>query len=227
MDQEISLHSAHDGEPTGLIGRILLKIQDTVTRVITLFQYRVIQTFGASSVVLLLLWISAFLYGSLYYSYMPNVSFSAPVYFYHRYVRECSWTRQRQTTVTLHVIISTHSWLSLQGRLSITCIFFVLLSGGQRLTDEEQEARMYESLCILNIPLLKDDFCNHFKCTCRCWHSVKPIRSHWCWRCLILQSIRRWGCSWSRLPFFLKMGAKLPHLLTLYVALISIHLLCD
>ncbi|XP_061628440.1 seipin-like [Phyllopteryx taeniolatus] len=31
----------------------------------------------------LLLWVSIFLYGSFYYSYMPTVSFSAPVHFYY------------------------------------------------------------------------------------------------------------------------------------------------
>uniref|UniRef100_A0A665UMV0 Seipin n=1 Tax=Echeneis naucrates TaxID=173247 RepID=A0A665UMV0_ECHNA len=31
----------------------------------------------------LLLWVSIFLYGSFYYSYMPTVSFSTPVHFYY------------------------------------------------------------------------------------------------------------------------------------------------
>ncbi|XP_069018025.1 seipin-like [Embiotoca jacksoni] len=34
-------------------------------------------------VLVLLLWVAIFLYGSFYYSYMPTVSFSTPVYFYH------------------------------------------------------------------------------------------------------------------------------------------------
>uniref|UniRef100_A0A3Q3VX81 Seipin n=1 Tax=Mola mola TaxID=94237 RepID=A0A3Q3VX81_MOLML len=38
------------------------------------------------SVFFLLLWISAFLYGSLYYSYMPNAAFSTSVHYYYRYV---------------------------------------------------------------------------------------------------------------------------------------------
>lgn len=38
-------------------------------------------------VLLLLLWVSIFLYGSFYYSYMPTVSFSTPVHFY--YTSDC------------------------------------------------------------------------------------------------------------------------------------------
>lgn len=34
-------------------------------------------------VLVLLLWVSVFLYGSFYYSYMPTVSFSTPVHFYY------------------------------------------------------------------------------------------------------------------------------------------------
>ncbi|XP_032378722.1 seipin [Etheostoma spectabile] len=38
-------------------------------------------------VLVLLLWVSVFLYGSFYYSYMPSVSFSTPVHFY--YTSDC------------------------------------------------------------------------------------------------------------------------------------------
>lgn len=38
-------------------------------------------------VLVLLLWVSVFLYGSFYYSYMPTVSFSTPVHFY--YASDC------------------------------------------------------------------------------------------------------------------------------------------
>ncbi|XP_029008273.1 seipin [Betta splendens] len=38
-------------------------------------------------VLVLLLWVSIFLYGSFYYSYMPTVSFSTPVHFY--YASDC------------------------------------------------------------------------------------------------------------------------------------------
>lgn len=34
--------------------------------------------------VLLLLWVSVFLYGSFYYSYMPTVSHLSPVHFHYR-----------------------------------------------------------------------------------------------------------------------------------------------
>uniref|UniRef100_A0A8C2XC37 Seipin n=1 Tax=Cyclopterus lumpus TaxID=8103 RepID=A0A8C2XC37_CYCLU len=39
-------------------------------------------------VVILLLWIAAFLYGSFYYSYMPLATFSTPVHYYYRCVCE-------------------------------------------------------------------------------------------------------------------------------------------
>ncbi|XP_014889556.1 seipin [Poecilia latipinna] len=39
----------------------------------------------------LLLWVSIFLYGSFYYSYMPTVSFSTPVHFY--YTSDCDATK--------------------------------------------------------------------------------------------------------------------------------------
>mgnify|MGYP001035452475 FL=1 len=34
--------------------------------------------------ILLLLWVSVFLYGSFYYSYMPTVSHLSPVHFHYR-----------------------------------------------------------------------------------------------------------------------------------------------
>lgn len=40
----------------------------------------------------LLLWVSIFLYGSFYYSYMPTVSFSTPVHFY--YTSDCGASEQ-------------------------------------------------------------------------------------------------------------------------------------
>ncbi|XP_008285333.1 seipin-like [Stegastes partitus] len=48
----------------------------------TLFQAAVLLC-----VLVLLLWVSIFLYGSFYYSYMPTVSFSTPVHFY--YTSDC------------------------------------------------------------------------------------------------------------------------------------------
>ncbi|XP_028305389.1 seipin-like [Gouania willdenowi] len=48
----------------------------------TLFQAAVL-----CCVLILLLWVSIFLYGSFYYSYMPTVSFSTPVHFY--YTSDC------------------------------------------------------------------------------------------------------------------------------------------
>lgn len=85
MDQSISLHPGPGGELTVLLGQVRLKFRDALVRAGTRLQRRVTQTFAAFSVVLLLLWISAFLYGSLYYTYMPNMAFSTKVHYYHRY----------------------------------------------------------------------------------------------------------------------------------------------
>ncbi|XP_073739681.1 seipin isoform X7 [Callorhinus ursinus] len=43
--------------------------------------------------ILLLLWVSVFLYGSFYYSYMPTVSHLSPVHFYYREKGTCSGRR--------------------------------------------------------------------------------------------------------------------------------------
>ncbi|XP_027434507.1 seipin isoform X2 [Zalophus californianus] len=43
--------------------------------------------------ILLLLWVSVFLYGSFYYSYMPTVSHLSPVHFYYRGKGTCSGRR--------------------------------------------------------------------------------------------------------------------------------------
>ncbi|GAB5577990.1 seipin isoform X7 [Prionailurus iriomotensis] len=43
--------------------------------------------------ILLLLWVSVFLYGSFYYSYMPTVSHLSPVHFYYREKGACSGRR--------------------------------------------------------------------------------------------------------------------------------------
>lgn len=104
MDDGISLHRGPSGELMVLLGQVCMKFQDGLVRARTRFQRGVTQTFAVFSVVLLLLWISAFLYGSLYYSYMPNVAFSTKVHYYHRYV--CKITCTGKTNIT-------HSPLSL------------------------------------------------------------------------------------------------------------------
>lgn len=86
------------GELIGLFILMRLKFQDVLVRTRTRLQHGVAQTFALFSVVLLLLWISVFLYGSLYYSYMPNVAFSTAVHYYQRYVCELTCTGNTHTT---------------------------------------------------------------------------------------------------------------------------------
>ncbi|XP_037623620.1 seipin [Sebastes umbrosus] len=66
-----SLHWLHD-----VLAVTLLKARRTLFQAGILF-----------CVLVLLLWVSIFLYGSFYYSYMPTVSFSTPVHFY--YTSDC------------------------------------------------------------------------------------------------------------------------------------------
>ncbi|XP_040904112.1 seipin-like isoform X2 [Toxotes jaculatrix] len=84
MDQEIHLSSGDDEEPSVLLGRVLLRLQDAVAMAMFSIRRRVIQGFVVFSVVLLLLLLAAFLYGSFYYSYMPRAAFSTPVHYYYR-----------------------------------------------------------------------------------------------------------------------------------------------
>lgn len=65
------LHWVHD-----VAAVTLLKARRTLFQAAILF-----------CVLVLLLWVSVFLYGSFYYSYMPTVSFSTPVHFY--YTADC------------------------------------------------------------------------------------------------------------------------------------------
>lgn len=65
------LHWLHD-----VAAVTLLKARRTLFQAAVLF-----------CVLVLLLWVSVFLYGSFYYSYMPTVSFSTPVHFY--YTSDC------------------------------------------------------------------------------------------------------------------------------------------
>lgn len=98
MDRGISLHPEAGGELVALLGQACQKFQGALIRARTRLQRGVTQTFAVFSVVLLLLWISAFLYGSLYYSYMPNVAFSTTVHYYHRYA--CEFTCTGKTHIT-------------------------------------------------------------------------------------------------------------------------------
>ena len=87
MDQESSLNPGHNGEPIALIGQVPQTLQHVVIRPILYIRNRVAKAFVVLSVFFLLLWISAFLYGSLYYSYMPNAAFSTAVHYYYRYLK--------------------------------------------------------------------------------------------------------------------------------------------
>lgn len=98
MVQEMSSRPGPGGELIVLLIQMRLKFQDVLVRTRTRLQRGVTQTFAVFSVVLLLLWISVFLYGSLYYSYMPNVAFSTAVHYYQRYVCELACTGKTHTT---------------------------------------------------------------------------------------------------------------------------------
>ncbi|MEQ2306396.1 hypothetical protein AMECASPLE_007887 [Ameca splendens] len=85
MDQKSHLPSEEDvGEPSVIISQVLLSVQHAVVLGISRARRRFLQGFTVFSIVLLLLWIAAFLYGTFYYSYMPKAAFSAPVYYYYR-----------------------------------------------------------------------------------------------------------------------------------------------
>lgn len=88
MDQESYLSSEEEaGEPSVVIGLVLLRLQHAVVLWFSRARRRLLQGFTVFSTVLLLLWIATFLYGTFYYSYMPKAAFSAPVYYYYRWVR--------------------------------------------------------------------------------------------------------------------------------------------
>ncbi|XP_073343432.1 seipin-like [Pagrus major] len=84
MDLESNLCQGDVGEPSLLIAQALLKLQNAVVTVVLRIRQTIIQSFVLSSVVVLLLWIAAFLYGSFYYSYMPRAAFSTPVHYHYR-----------------------------------------------------------------------------------------------------------------------------------------------
>uniref|UniRef100_A0ACB8G8I8 Berardinelli-Seip congenital lipodystrophy 2 (Seipin) n=1 Tax=Sphaerodactylus townsendi TaxID=933632 RepID=A0ACB8G8I8_9SAUR len=72
----------------GSTGPFLLWAQDVTTLLILRVRRTVLQTAILLCVLLLLLWISIFLYGSFYYSYMPTVSYVSPVHYQFR--SDCS-----------------------------------------------------------------------------------------------------------------------------------------
>lgn len=81
--------SRRDGEglPSmgAVMGPLLLWLQDVAAVTLLRARRTLLRAAILLCVLVLLLWISIFLYGSFYYSYMPTVSFAAPVHFYYRY----------------------------------------------------------------------------------------------------------------------------------------------
>lgn len=66
------------------IGGLLIHIQESVRVLYGRIRQRVLQTAILLCVLLLLLWVAIFLYGSFYYSFMPTANFITPVHFYYR-----------------------------------------------------------------------------------------------------------------------------------------------
>ncbi|XP_062277612.1 seipin-like [Scomber scombrus] len=71
----------------GAMGPVLHWMQDVAAVTLLRARRTLVQAAILLCVLVLLLWVSIFLYGSFYYSYMPTVSFSTPVHFY--YTSDC------------------------------------------------------------------------------------------------------------------------------------------
>lgn len=69
------------------MGPILHWLQDVAAVTLLKARRTLLQAAILFCTLVLLLWVSVFLYGSFYYSYMPTVSFSTPVHFY--YTSDC------------------------------------------------------------------------------------------------------------------------------------------
>ncbi|KAJ8405130.1 hypothetical protein AAFF_G00321210 [Aldrovandia affinis] len=67
-----------------LLGPSLLWLQDVVVLTVLRARRTLLQAAIVVCVLVLLLWVAIFLYGSFYYSYMPTASFSTPVHYYYR-----------------------------------------------------------------------------------------------------------------------------------------------
>lgn len=66
------------------MGPVLLWLQDVTAVTLLRARRTLLQAAILLCVLVLLLWVAIFLYGSFYYSYMPMVSFSTPVHYYYR-----------------------------------------------------------------------------------------------------------------------------------------------
>ncbi|KAM7396446.1 hypothetical protein PAMP_019483 [Pampus punctatissimus] len=71
----------------GTMGPVLHWLHDVAAVTLLKARRTLFQAGILLCVLVLLLWVSIFLYGSFYYSYMPTVSFSTPVHFY--YTSDC------------------------------------------------------------------------------------------------------------------------------------------
>ncbi|KAJ8275994.1 hypothetical protein COCON_G00077460 [Conger conger] len=67
-----------------VMGPVLLWLQDVVAVSVLRARRTLLQAAILLCVLVLLLWVAIFLYGSFYYSYMPTVSFTTPVNYYYR-----------------------------------------------------------------------------------------------------------------------------------------------
>lgn len=71
----------------GAMGPLLHWLHDVAAVTLLKARRTLLQAAILLCVLVLLLWVSIFLYGSFYYSYMPTVSFATPVHFY--YTADC------------------------------------------------------------------------------------------------------------------------------------------
>lgn len=66
------------------VGAALVWLQDTLTQSLSRARRTLLQACVLLCVLVLLLWVAIFLYGSFYYSYMPTVSHVSPVHYSYR-----------------------------------------------------------------------------------------------------------------------------------------------
>ena len=66
------------------MGPVLMWLQDVAAFTLLKARRTLLQALLLFCVIVLLLWVSIFLYGSFYYSYMPTVSFSTPVHYQYK-----------------------------------------------------------------------------------------------------------------------------------------------
>ncbi|XP_036404121.1 seipin-like isoform X1 [Megalops cyprinoides] len=72
------------GEMASAVGPILLWLQDVVVLALLRGRRTLLQAAILLCVLVLLLWVAIFLYGSFYYSYMPTASFRMPIHYHYR-----------------------------------------------------------------------------------------------------------------------------------------------